>query len=101
MSASQSLPKEAYFILSQTQMIREAMVAGSFCKCCGVSAGSHVKPPNRERFGRTFGMVGEFREVPLVHATALPSNREWLVIPDKEGSLLLDWAPADEALHDI
>lgn len=85
--------------LAQTELMSVAVTRTSFCQCCGVRTNPNlVKDLDN---WKKFGIIGYFPPKPQTRIDKLAKNREWLVIPDKDGAFVIDWAPEDRKLHDL
>lgn len=70
---------------------------GTFCACCGVSSTLNWSNLHASSFNR-FGMLGAMADSGLEKLT---NNREWVTIPDEKSHFTINWALADESLHDL
>lgn len=98
MNEQQSLPDASFLVVSQMMLASESLdKQGCISSCCGTRALRYLGHLNDSwsKFGMMVGIVTH----PKVRIDKIAANREWLVIPDKDGSLVMDWAVADRSLH--
>ena len=100
MNESPYLPEASFVVISQMVPASEALEKTyTISHCCGAKDLRHGLLAAEH--WKKFGMVISMTSTPLQRIENLAANREYLVIPDKDASMVLDWAVADRNLHDL